>query len=85
MTKPPLISSDVFIRRLKRAGFEPAPHQGKGSHYALHKRTADGERLLAMKIPSEFFIKTSVKLTLHTGLLSFPNAILCRGEYFFRS
>ena len=48
MTKLPLISSDAIIRRLKRAGFEPAPHQGKGSHYALHKRTADGERLLAI-------------------------------------
>jgi predicted RNA binding protein YcfA (HicA-like mRNA interferase family) len=35
MTKLPLISSDAVIQKLKKNGFEVAPHQCKGSHIAL--------------------------------------------------
>lgn len=48
MTKLPLISSDVVIKRLRKAGFDMAPHQGKGSHIALFKHGADGEKLLVI-------------------------------------
>jgi len=48
MTKLPLISSDAVIKRLRKAGFEMAPHQGKGSHIALYKRDANGEKLLVI-------------------------------------
>lgn len=48
MKKLPLISSDAIIKRLKKAGFAMAPHQGKGSHIALYKRNPDGEKLLVI-------------------------------------
>lgn len=48
MTKLPLISSEVVIRKLKKAGFEIAPHQGKGSHIALYKVNDDGKKLLVI-------------------------------------
>ncbi len=37
MTKLPLISSDDVIKKPKAAGFDYAPHRGKGSHVALYK------------------------------------------------
>ena len=51
MTKLPLISSEVVIRKLKKAGFEIAPHQGKGSHIALYKVNDDGKKLLVIIPP----------------------------------
>ena len=48
MTRLPLISSDIIIRKLKKAGFEVAPHQGKGSHTALYKVNNDGKKLLVI-------------------------------------
>jgi len=48
MTELPLISSEVVIRKLKKAGFEIAPHQGKGSHIALYKVNDDGKKLLVI-------------------------------------
>ena len=51
MTKLPLISSEVVIRKLKKAGFEIAPHQGKGSHIALYKVNDDRKKLLVIIPP----------------------------------
>ena len=48
MTKLPLVSSDTIIRTLNKAGFEAAPHQGKGSHGALHTVDDDGNQLLVI-------------------------------------
>ena len=48
MTRLPLISSDIIIRKLKKDGFEVAPHQGKGSHTALYKVNNDGKKLLVI-------------------------------------
>ena len=48
MTKLPLVSSDSIIRTLKKAGFEIAPRQGKGSHTALYKVGDDGKKLLVI-------------------------------------
>lgn len=48
MTKLPLVSSDTIIRTLKKAGFEIAPRQGKGSHTALYKVDDDGKKLLVI-------------------------------------
>jgi predicted RNA binding protein YcfA (HicA-like mRNA interferase family) len=48
MTKLPLLSFDAVIKKLKAAGFDYAPHRGKGSHVALYKIEGDGTRLLAI-------------------------------------
>ena len=48
MTRLPLVSSDSIIRKLKKAGFEIAPRQGKGSHIALYKVDDDGKKLLVI-------------------------------------
>jgi predicted RNA binding protein YcfA (HicA-like mRNA interferase family) len=48
MTKLPLISSDDVIKKLKAAGFDYAPHRGKGSHVALYKIGEDGDKLLVI-------------------------------------
>jgi predicted RNA binding protein YcfA (HicA-like mRNA interferase family) len=48
MTKLPLISSDSVIKKLRAAGFDYAPHRGKGSHVALYKIEDDGTKLLVI-------------------------------------
>jgi predicted RNA binding protein YcfA (HicA-like mRNA interferase family) len=40
--KLPSLSSQRLIAALRRAGFEDAPHRGKGSHHALMRRDSDG-------------------------------------------
>ncbi len=42
MSKLPSLSSREVIQALRRAGFVDAPTRGKGSHYALTKKEADG-------------------------------------------
>ncbi len=39
--KLPVLSSSEVERVLRRAGFEPAPKRGKGSHKAFVKQTED--------------------------------------------
>ena len=41
MTRLPSLSSRQLIAALRRAGFEDAPHCGKGSHRALVRRQRD--------------------------------------------
>ncbi|MCQ1538161.1 addiction module toxin, HicA family [Methanocalculus taiwanensis] len=48
MRKLPLLSSEVIIKKLKKAGFTDAPFQGKGSHSALYKVRDDGRKLLVI-------------------------------------
>jgi len=48
MSRLPLISSDRFIRALRRAGFADAPERGKGSHRALFKQDQSGRKRLVI-------------------------------------
>ena len=44
--KLPVLSSSEVERVLRRAGFEPAPKRGKGSHKAFVKQTEDRKFLV---------------------------------------
>ncbi len=44
--KLPVLSSSEVERVLRRAGFEPAPKRGKGSHKAFVKQTKDRKFLV---------------------------------------
>ncbi len=46
--KLPLLSSSEVERVLRRAGFEPAPKRGKGSHKAFVKQTKDKKFLVIL-------------------------------------
>ncbi len=48
MSGLPLLSSNDIIRKLRKAGFINAPHQGKGSHIALSRLGDDGKRHLVI-------------------------------------
>ncbi|WP_214021532.1 type II toxin-antitoxin system HicA family toxin [Methanoculleus sp.] len=48
MTKPPQVSSDDVIKKLRTIGFDYAPHRGKRSHIALYKTGEDGNKLLVI-------------------------------------
>jgi len=44
----PILSSSEIERVLRRAGFEPAPKRGKGSHKAFVKQTKDRKFLVIL-------------------------------------
>ena len=46
MSKLPLVSSEKIVRSLLKAGFDYAPIKGKGSHTALVREGAYGEKFL---------------------------------------
>jgi predicted RNA binding protein YcfA (HicA-like mRNA interferase family) len=48
MAKLPALSSAQIIRALRQAGFEEAPHRGKGSHRAFCRADAGGRTRLVV-------------------------------------
>ena len=48
MSKLPLVSSEKIMRSLLKAGFDYAPIKGKGSHTALVREGAYGEKFLVI-------------------------------------
>ena len=48
MSKLPLVSSEKIMRSLLKAGFEYAPIKGKGSHTALVREGANGDKFLVI-------------------------------------
>ena len=48
MSKLPLVSSEKIMRCLLKAGFDYAPIKGKGSHTALVREGAYGDKFLVI-------------------------------------
>ncbi|MDF1533662.1 MAG: type II toxin-antitoxin system HicA family toxin [Methanosarcinaceae archaeon] len=48
MSKLPLVSSEKIMRSLLNAGFDYAPIKGKGSHTALVREGAYGEKFIVI-------------------------------------
>ena len=48
MSKLPLVSSEKIMRSLLKAGFDYAPIKGKGSHTALVREGAYGDKFLVI-------------------------------------
>ena len=61
--KLPRVSSSFVIKRLKKAGFELARHQGKGSHTALFKQDENGQKLLVV-VPKRDILPPGVLLSI---------------------
>jgi predicted RNA binding protein YcfA (HicA-like mRNA interferase family) len=61
--KLPRVSSAFVIKRLKKAGFELARHQGKGSHTVLFRQDKDGQKLLVV-IPKRDILPLGVLLSI---------------------
>jgi predicted RNA binding protein YcfA (HicA-like mRNA interferase family) len=61
--KLPRVSSSFVIKRLKKAGFELARHQGKGSHTVLFKQDENGQKLLVV-VPKRDILPIGVLLSI---------------------
>ena len=59
--KLPRVSSSFLIKRLKKAGFELARHQGKGSHTVLFRQDERGQKLLVV-VPKRDILPPGVLL-----------------------
>lgn len=68
MQKLPALSSVEVARALRKAGFEDAPHRGKGSHSAFVKRDEAGTRLVIVPSRKELPKGTLVSILEQAGL-----------------
>jgi len=61
--KLPRISSSFVIKRLQKADFELARHQGKGSHTVLFRQDEHGQKLLVV-VPKRDVLPPGVLLSI---------------------